>query len=61
MITHFLINHVELVGDENLDKNERETFWKNIDLGTRVLIYHKCKEIAKIDEELEVDLFPAIR
>ena len=59
-ITKFLIDHVELVDDENLSKKDRRKFWMNIDLGTRTLVYNKCKEILKVDEELEVDLFPSI-
>ena len=59
-ITKFLIDHVELVDDENLSKKDRRKFWRNIDLGTRTLVYNKCKEILKVDEELEVDLFPSI-
>lgn len=59
-ITKFLIDHVVLVNDENLSKKERTRFWKNFDIGTRTLVYNKCKEILKVDEELEVDLFPSL-
>lgn len=60
VITKFLIDHVELVGDVDLNKTERKRFWNKLDLGTRVLIYNKCKEIVRIDEDLEVDLFPDV-
>lgn len=60
VITTFLIDHVELVGDEDLNKSARKKFWKTIDIGTRVLIYNRCKEIVRIDEGLEVDLFPDV-
>lgn len=60
-ITNFLINHVEFVDDISLSREEREHFWNTMDVGTRALIYEKCKTILKIDEELEVDLFPPIR
>lgn len=60
VITNFLIDHVELVGDADLNKSARKKFWKTIDIGMRALIYNKCKEIIRIDENLEVDLFPVI-
>lgn len=58
VITTFLIDHVELVGDADLNKAQRKKFWHKMDIGTRVLIYNRCKEIVRIDEDLEVDLFP---
>jgi len=60
VITTFLINHVELVGHEDLNKSARKKFWKTMDIGTHVLIYNRCKEIVRIDEDLEVDLFPDV-
>ena len=60
VITTFLINHVELVDDEDLNKTARKEFWKKIDIGVRVLIYNKCKAIVRVDEDLEVDLFPDV-
>ena len=60
IITNFLIDHVELVGDEDLNKSDRKKFWKSLDIGVRTLIYNKCKEIVRIDEDLEVDLFPDV-
>ncbi|WP_407454405.1 hypothetical protein [Methanobrevibacter sp.] len=60
-ITTFLINHVELVGDAELNETGRMKFWHGMDIGLRVLIYNKCKEIIRIDEDLEVDLFPDVR
>lgn len=60
-ILTFLIEHVELINDVSLSRSEREYFWKEMDLGTRALVYNKCKDILKIDEELEVDLFPSVR
>jgi hypothetical protein len=47
-----------LVGDADLNKAQRKKFWHKMDIGTRVLIYNRCKEIVRIDEDLEVDLFP---
>ena len=61
IVLDFLVKHVELVDDTDLSESEREKFWGTIDVGTRALIYNKCKELAKIDEDLEVDLFPSIR
>lgn len=58
VITSFLIEHVELIGDNSLTKPQRKKFWHTVDIGTRVLIYNRCKEIIRIDEDLEVDLFP---
>ena len=60
IITTFLINHVELVGDADLNKSQRKKFWQTMDIGSRVLIYNKCKEIVRVDEDLEVDLFPPV-
>lgn len=60
IITTFLINHVELVGDADLNKTQRKKLWHTMDIGTRVLIYNRCKEIVRVDEDLEVDLFPSI-
>lgn len=60
VITAFLIGHVELVGDEDLSKSQRKKVWHTIDMGSRVLIYNKCKEIIRVDEDLEVDLFPPV-
>ena len=60
VITTFLIDHVELVGDADLNKTERKKFWNTMDIGSRVLIYNKCKEIVRVDEDLEVDLFPSL-
>ncbi len=60
-ILNFLINHVELIMDNDLSITEREHFWKEMDLGSRALIYEKCKTILQIDHDLEVELFPAIR
>lgn len=60
-ITTFLINHVELVGDADLNKTQRKKFWQTMDIGARVLIYNKCKNIVRVDNELEVDLFPDVR
>ena len=60
-ILNFLIDHVEFVDDATISREEREIFWKEMDLGTRALVYNKCKDILKIDEQLEVDLFPPIR
>lgn len=59
-ILNFLIGHVELLDDDSLSRDDREHFWKEMDLGARALIYNKCKEILNIDEQLEVDLFPSI-
>lgn len=59
-ILNFLIDHVEFIDDTALPRSERERFWREMDLGTRALVYNKCKDILKIDEELEVDLFPSI-
>lgn len=60
VITEFLIDHVELVDDADLNKTQRKKFWHTMDTGSRVLIYNKCKEIVRIDEDLEVDLFPDV-
>lgn len=60
VITEFLIDHVELVDDADLNKTQRKKFWYKMDIGSRVLIYNKCKEIVRIDEDLEVDLFPDV-
>lgn len=60
-VTSFLIDNVELLNDSNLNKTQRKKFWQTMDLGSRVLIYNKCKEIANIDENLEVELFPSVR
>lgn len=60
-ILNFLIDHVEFVDDATISREEREIFWKEMDLGTRALVYNKCKDILKIDEQLEVDLFPPLR
>ena len=60
VITNFLISHVELVDDADLNKAQRKKFWYKMDIGSRVLIYNKCKEIVRIDENLEVDLFPDV-
>lgn len=60
VITEFLIDHVELVDDVDLNKTQRKKFWYKMDIGSRVLIYNKCKEIVRIDEDLEVDLFPDV-
>jgi Asp-tRNA(Asn)/Glu-tRNA(Gln) amidotransferase C subunit len=59
-ITTFLINHVELVGDTDLTKKERKKLWQTMDIGSRVLIYNRCKEIIRVDEDLEVELFPDV-
>ena len=59
-IFEFLLNNVELIVDPPLTREEYESLWKELGLGTRALVYEKCKEILKIDEGLEVDLFPAI-
>lgn len=61
VMTNFLIDHVELVGDGNLTKAQRKKIWTTIDIGSRVLIYNKCKKIVRVDEDLEVELFPSIR
>ena len=55
-----LIDHVELVDDADLNKTQRKKFWHTMDIGSRALIYNKCKEIVRIDEDLEVDLFPDV-
>ena len=60
VITEFLIEHVELVDDADLNKAQRKKFWHKMDIGSRALIYNKCKEIVRIDEDLEVDLFPDV-
>lgn len=60
-ITNFLINNVEFVDDESLTDIERRQLWTSFDIGTRTLIYNKCKEILKVDEDLEVELFPSLR
>jgi len=60
IITSFLIDHVELVGDADLNKTQRKKFWNTVDVGARVLIYNKCKEIVRLDADLEVDLFPDV-
>ena len=57
-ITDFLIKHVELVDDMDLNKSQRKKFWYGLDIGVRVLIYNKCKEIVRVDEDLGVELFP---
>lgn len=60
-VTQFLIDHVEMsADDETLSHDIQVKLWHTIDIGTRNLIYAKCKEILKIDEELETELFPAI-
>ena len=60
-VTQFLIDHVEMsADDETLPHDIQVKLWNKIDIGTRNLVYAKCKEILKIDEELETELFPAI-
>ena len=60
-VTQFLIDQVEMsADDETLSHDIQVKLWHTIDIGTRNLIYAKCKEILKIDEELETELFPAI-
>lgn len=60
-IFDFLLNNVELIVTPSLSREEYEQFWKEMGLGVRALVYEKCKELLKIDEELEVDLFPSVR
>ena len=60
-IFDFLLNNVELIVTPALSREEYEQFWKEMGLGVRALVYEKCKELLKIDEELEVDLFPSVR
>lgn len=60
-ITNFLINHVELVDDADLTKAQRKKFWNVVDPGVRTLIYNRCREIVRVDDDLEVDLFPDVR
>ena len=60
-IMNFLVDHVEFVEDSQLSQEARRQFWESMDVGTRALIYNKCKDILRIDEELEVDLFPSPR
>lgn len=60
-VTQFLIDHVEMsADDETLPHEIQVKLWHTIDIGTRNLVYAKCKEILKIDEDLETELFPAI-
>lgn len=60
-VTQFLIDHVEMsADDETLPHEIQVQLWNKIDIGTRNLVYAKCKEILKIDEELETELFPAL-
>ena len=63
MITQFLINHVDLIEDDNtpMTKEIQIKLWHKIDMSTRNAIYVKCKELLRIDQELEVELFPSIR
>lgn len=60
-IFEFLMNNVELLTEPPLSHDEYEHLWKELGLGTRALVYEKCKELLKIDEDLEVDLFPSIK
>ena len=60
-IFEFLLNNVELIVDPPFIREEYVSLWKELGLGTRALVYEKCKELLRIDEELEVDLFPSIR
>lgn len=60
-IFEFLLNNVELIIDPPFSREEYVQLWKELGLGTRALVYEKCKELLRIDEELEVDLFPSIR
>ena len=60
-IFEFLMNNVELLTEPPLSQEEYHHLWYELGLGTRALVYEKCKELLRIDEELEVDLFPSIR
>lgn len=60
-IFEFLLNNVELIVDPPFTREEYVSLWKELGLGTRALVYEKCKELLRIDEELEVELFPSVR
>lgn len=59
-IVKFLINHVELVGDADLNRTQRKKFWNAVDPGVRTLVYNRCRQIVRVDDELEVELFPPV-
>ena len=60
-IFEFLMNNIELLTEPPLSCEEYQHLWHELGVGTRALVYEKCKELLRIDEELEVDLFPSVR
>ena len=60
LFTEILAKIVDFVDDPEKPYKDKLAFWKNMDLGMRILLFDKVKEKLNIGLVLEEDLFPPV-
>lgn len=61
MVNEFLADRIEFIGDEKTSFEDNILFWKEVDLGTRISLFHEVRERLRLGETFREDLFPAVR
>ena len=60
MVNEFLADRIEFVGDEETIFDENVAFWQEVDLGTRISLFHEVRERLKLGETFREELFPPV-
>ena len=61
VVNKFLADRIEFVGDSNSNFDDNVRFWAEVDLGTRVSLFHEVRARLQLTETFKEDLFPAVR
>lgn len=61
MVDEFLADRIEFIGGEETTFEENVRFWKELDLGTRISLFHEVRDRLKLGETFREDLFPSTR
>lgn len=61
VMTKFLADRIDFVGDVQLSFEEKYEFWKQMELTYRVSLFNKVKGILQFNDTFEEELFPPVR
>lgn len=61
MVNEFLADRIEFVDDPQTSFEDNIKFWQEVDLGTRVSLFHELRGRLQLNETFKEDLFPAVR
>lgn len=61
MVNEFLSDRIEFVDDPETSFENNLKFWAEVDLGTRVSLFHEVRGRLQLNETFREELFPAVR